>query len=265
MFMRDAGAWGAGKVQYTVGSADPQKWVSLGAIGNVIRYGGKLCRVLGMYFGGDPELRNGEQRLHQWLIVEDAPGEYPFWYAVQTKPRKEAAVEMSLSGAGLTVLLPWVMYERRPEGTGGQKAKRGRPRKRPEVAVTRTEPLFPGYLFVLLASSEHERWHLVRRTAGVIRILGVGEEPVPVPDEAIDLILDKSFGSGILVFRNGRPAWEELEAGARVEITEEPFRGLVGILEKPTSGRRRVRVLLQLMGQEVPVEVDAGSLKLAEE
>jgi transcription antitermination factor NusG len=251
-------------LQYTVGSSDPKKWVGVDAIGAVIRYEGKLCRVLGMYFGGDPEAPAGEQRLHQWLIVEDVPGDYPLWYAVQTKPRKEQPVESSLSDQGLTVLLPWVVYER-SRVASTRKARPGRPRKNPELAVSRTEPLFPGYLFVQLAPSDHERWHLVRRTPGVVRILGTGDEPVPVPDDAIELILEKSFGSGIIVFRDGRPAWRDLEAGTRVEITEEPFRGLVGILEKPTSGRKRVRVLLEMMGQEVPVEVDAGSVKAVED
>ncbi|MEW6400076.1 MAG: transcription termination/antitermination NusG family protein [Bacillota bacterium] len=252
-------------MQYTVGSADPQQWVSPDSIGAIIRYQGKACRLLGMYFGGDPDLQDGSQRLHQWLILEDVGGEYPSWYAVQTKPRKESAVEATLDGEGVMVLLPRFVYQDAPGAAGGQKRRRGRPRKDPAASRDRVEPMFPGYLFVQLAPSDHDRWQMVRRNPWVLRVLGTGEEPVPVPDEAIDIILEKSFGSGIVVFRDGRPAWRDLEAGARVEITEEPFRGLVGILEKPTSGRRRVRVLLQIMGQEVPVEVDAGSLKPVDE
>lgn len=247
-------------MQYTVGSADPREWVSPDAIGDVIRRNGRLCRVIGMYFGGNPESQ-GEQRVCQWLIVEDVPGEYPLWYAVQTKPRKEASVEVTLDSAGLRVLFPRLLYKYGADLPGRRKPRRGRPRKDPGDGVGRVEPMFPGYLFVLMAKSNAEAWGLLRDNPWVIRVLGTGDEPVPVSDEAIDLILDKSFGSGIVVFHNGRPVWQELEAGARVEITDEPFRGLVGILEKPTSGRKRVRVLLQLMGQEVPVEVDAEGIR----
>lgn len=258
---RPAGPAGRGwGVQYTVGSSYPQQWVSPESIGGVIRYQGKACRLLGMYFGGNPDLEDGSQRLHQWLILEDLAGDYPSWYAVQTRPRKESAVEAALDGEGVTVLLPRFVFQVGPGARGSRKRRRGRPRK-DTAPRDRVEPMFPGYLFVQLAPSEQEKWQAVRRNPWVVRILGTGEEPVPVPDEAIDIILEKSFGSGIVVFRDGRPAWRDLEAGTRVEITQEPFRGLVGILEKPTSGRRRVRVLLQLMGHEVPVEVDAGSLR----
>ncbi|MBC7077547.1 MAG: hypothetical protein H5T92_04485 [Synergistales bacterium] len=258
------GGHGGAHLQYTVGTADRSLWLSPAAIGQVIRRNGKLCRVLGMYFGGDPDRPAREQQLHQWLILEDVEGEYPFWYAVQTKPRKESSVEASLESQGVQLLFPRLVYRNRSEA-GSRVSKRGRPRTSPASMLEKVEPMFPGYLFVLLAKSEADAWEAVRSNPWVIRIVGTGDEPVPVPDEAIDLIMDTSFGSGLVVFDNGRPVWQDLKAGTPVEITSEPLRGLVGILEKPTAGRKRVRVLLQLLGQEVPVEVDVGSVKAVED
>ena len=246
---------------YTVGSADRSEWVSPVTIGQVIRRSGKLCRVLGMYFGGDPDRPAHEQQLHQWLILEDIEGEYPLWYAIQTKPRKEASVEASLESQGLQVLFPRLVHRNRPAAKARGGVQRGRPRTTPVEALEKIEPMFPGYLFVLLAKAETDNWGLVRSNPWVIKVLGTGDEPVPVPDEAVDLIMQTSFGSGIVVFDQGRPMWQELEAGTRVEITAEPLRGLVGILEKPTSGRKRVRVLLQIMGQDVPVDVDTEDIR----
>jgi len=252
-------------VPYTVGTADRSLWLSPAAIGRVIRRNGKLCRVVGMYFGGDPNRPQHEQQLHQWLILEDVEGEYPLWYAVQTKPRKEASVEASLESQGIELLFPRLVYRNRRQAGRQGGSKRGRPRTTPAPVLEKVEPMFPGYLFVLLARSAKDAWEVVRSNPWVIRIVGTGDEPVPVPDEAIDLIMETSFGSGFVVFDNRRPVWQDLKAGTRVEITSEPLRGLVGILEKPTSGRKRVRVLLQLMGQEVPVEVDAASVRAVDD
>lgn len=251
-------------MQYTVGTTDRSQWLSPTALGQVIRRNGKLCRVLGIYFGGDPDRPAHEQQLHQWVILEDVQGDYPFWYAVQTKPRKESSVAASLEGQGVQLLFPRLVY-RKNSGSRSGVSKRGQPRATSASMIEKVEPMFPGYLFVLLAQSEADAWEAVRSNPWVIRIVGTGDEPVPVPDEAIDLIMDTSFGSGLVVFDGGRPVWQDLKAGTRVEITSEPLRGLMGILEKPTAGRKRVRVLLQLLGQEVPVEVDVGSVKAVED
>jgi transcription antitermination factor NusG len=193
--------------------------------------------------------------------LEDADDRSSFWYAVQTKPRKESSVEAALVQEGLEVLFPRLVHRARCDRRRKRQPRRGRPPKNPLGAPEKVEPLFPGYLFVLLARSDVRSWEVVRANPWVIRVLGTGDEPVPVPDEAIDIIMERSFGSGIVVFENSRPVWRELEAGTRVRITEEPLRDLEGILEKPTSGQRRVRVLLQLMGQQVPVVVDVGSIR----
>lgn len=236
------------------------EWFPAEQVGRVVRGAASARRVLGVYFVGDGRARP----VRQVCIVEEVPWqEVPSWYALQTRPGKEVSAEVTLARDGLNVLLPRVVFLD-TRGGPAKRRRRGRPRENSPEGTQRVEPLFPGYLFVRLAPARADGWHAVHGNPWVLRVLGTGDEPVPVPDEAVELIMEKSQGSGVIVFRNGRPAWRDLVAGTRVEITSEPFRGLVGILETPTSGRKRVRVLLRLLGQEVPVEVDAGAVRAVE-
>jgi len=255
------------RVRRLIDISDPEEWLRPEQVGGVVRWSSGPCRVLGMYVVGrkPDEDGHGGCGLCQLCVVEDVPhDQVPAWYAVQTRPGKEVSAELTLVRDGLDVLLPRMVFLDRRR-VAGKRKPRGRPPAEPAGVRQRVEPMFPGYLFARLTPGWPESWQRLRDNPWVLRVLGTGDEPVPVPDAAVDLIMEKSLGSGIVVFRNGRPAWKDLAAGTRVEITEEPFRGLVGVLEKPTSGRTRVRVLLQLMGQEVPVEVDAGSVKAVED
>lgn len=161
------------------------------------------------------------------------------WYAVQTKPRREDQVLAWLSQrASVPVFLPKLESLRR---------RRGR-------KVRLIEPLFPSYLFVRI-SLEAEDWYKVKWTPGVRRIVGTGEVPVPVPDQAIDILKARCQHDDVI-------AWEPtLSPGMAVRIREGPFSGLVGVLERPASRAQRVRVLLNLLRTVASVEVDIVDLE----
>lgn len=92
--------------------------------------------------------------------------------------------------------------------------------------TTRLEPLFPGYLFINIDPSD-PLWGKLRSTRGVLRVVGFGGKPVPVPDEVIEYI------------HGGLTAVEEqggLKKGEKVEIQEGPFRGVEGF-SRPTMVR----------------------------
>lgn len=253
-----------GGVRSLLDLAESRDWLKVEQVGTVVRLPSGPRRVLGLWFVGDGvRCGRGGCGLRQMCVVQEVPDELvPAWYAVQTRPAKEVSAEVTLMRDGLDVLLPRLVFL---DTRRVKRRSRGRPPDEPSGVRQRVEPMFPGYLFVQLTPGWVEGWQRLRSNPWVLRVLGTGDEPVPVPDAAVELIMEKSLGSGIVVFRSGRPAWKELDAGTRVEITEEPFRGLLGILEKPTAGRKRVRVLLEIMGQEVPVEVDAGSVKAVED
>ncbi len=161
------------------------------------------------------------------------------WYAVHTKPRCEEQVSIHLRQRGdVRVFLPKLAVSKR---------RRNR-------LVTAIEILFPSYLFVQM-SLDPGRWYAVKWTRGVKSIVGTGDGPVPVPDEAIQLLMGRCLNDEIIPWR------PEFMAGSQVRITYGAFAGFAGILDQPTTRKARVRVLLDLLGRQTPVEVDIADLE----
>lgn len=161
------------------------------------------------------------------------------WFAVQTKPRWEEPVSQRLrQRTRLDVFSP----------------KMSVPKRRRNRRVLAIEMLFPSYLFVRM-SLEPDPWYAVKWTPGVRGIVGTGDVPVPVPDEAIRLIKERcEDGETIL--------WQpEFRPGTTVRITHGPFAGLIGILDQPASKRERVKVLLNLFGTQTRVDVDVVDIE----
>lgn len=155
------------------------------------------------------------------------------WYAVHTKIRaEEQAMQWILLKTTIPVFMPRVEVLRRR----GRKARR-------------IEPLFPSYFFVHTALQPDE-WNGVRWSPGVKGIVSTGNTPVPVPEAAVQLLQSRCAAGAI----RWDPLWKP---GDEVRIKTGPFAGLAGIVDRPTSRRERVRVLLDVMRSRVPVEVDA--------
>jgi transcriptional antiterminator RfaH len=165
------------------------------------------------------------------------------WYAVHAKSHNEARVLRYLTQKAVSAFLPFIEVIRRYRYR----------------CVRRLEPLFPGYLFVQMErmGCNPDRWHTVRWAPGVKAILGTGDAPIPLPDTVIDAIKTRMQDLGFV-----RPALG-FDPNARVLIKRGPLAGLEAIFEKPLSRSRRVRVLMDLLGQQRRVHVDAIDLELA--
>lgn len=165
------------------------------------------------------------------------------WYAVQAKRHNETRVIRNLSQQVIPTFLPLVEVVRH---------RRGR-------RLALLEPLFPGYLFVRLEPMEVNPglWHAVRWTPGVRSILGTEGAPVAVPDGVVEAINDRVRDLGFV--RPGAP----FAPNARVLVRRGPLAGLEAVFDRPLSPAGRVRVLMQLLGRQRPVEVDALDLELA--
>ncbi|MDA8097037.1 MAG: hypothetical protein M0028_05645 [Clostridia bacterium] len=158
-----------------------------------------------------------------------------YWCAVNTKPKNENLAARHLEMKGLKVFLPKIEVIR----------------KRGSAKLTLVEPLFPGYLFVrvplLLESVSQVNW-----TPGVRRMLCSGDIPVPVPDSAIKLIQERVGPRDHITL----PPENAFPVGTKIAVRHGPFAGLLGVVDKPMSGRGRVRVLLQMLQREMSVECD---------
>jgi len=149
------------------------------------------------------------------------------WFAVQVETLKEKLVARVLEWKGYDCFLPL----RRPE------ARRS----------LRSYALFPGYLFCRFDLSD--RRSLVVTTPGVLRLVGRGALPEPVPDheiEALHRIVDSPLPY--------EPV--EVETGGPVRIVAGPLRGLEGVLCQ-VKAPCRVVIEVSLLQRAVAVEVDA--------
>lgn len=110
-----------------------------------------------------------------------------------------------------------------------------------------TLPLFGGYLFVELDSM---RFTPILEAPGVVRIIGFGGEPTPIPDSEIRAV-QRLAASGL-------PASPHpyLKAGDRVRIRGGPLDQLEGTLQRIRNQWRFV-LSVEMLQRAVSVEVDS--------
>ena len=112
---------------------------------------------------------------------------------------------------------------------------------------SRIQPLFPGYLFVHLTG---QQFYSVMWTPHVIRLLMAGDQPAQLPEDVVDRLRKRERDGFVKLPLVSRA----LKRGQKVRIIRGSFEGQIGIYEG-MSGVDRVRMLLELLGQTVPVEL----------
>ena len=156
------------------------------------------------------------------------------WFAVQVRPQSERMVSLILRQKGYEEFIP----------------------SSPTTTVERRQllrPLFPGYVFCKVTTSA--RGPIVT-TPGVVRILGAGATPTPVPEYEIDS-LRRLVSSGLPV-----EAWPRLEPGESVELVGGPLHGCRGIV-KTWKSERRLIVSITILQRAVSVEITPESVHRA--
>ena len=153
------------------------------------------------------------------------------WYVIHTKPCNETRVETHLSNQEIEVFLPMLETFQYLNGKMSPKIK----------------PLFPNYLFAKLDIDVH--YYKVKWTRGVNKILGIGNEPLPISEKVIQTIKSRIGENNVVRLDDG------LEEGNIVQFTSGPFKDLMGVFDKKMSDGKRVKVLLNLIGVDVPVQV----------
>jgi transcriptional antiterminator RfaH len=108
--------------------------------------------------------------------------------------------------------------------------------------------LFPTYIFVRII----DRWYPVLWTPGVTRVLMAGDRPAQLNEQIVTSIKRREVGGLVRLPSNGN----RLRKGDKVKITRGSFEGQIGIYDGMTPHQRE-RVLLELLGAWVPVELAA--------
>lgn len=159
----------------------------------------------------------------------------PRWYALQTCANHEKRVEAQLRERTIEAYLP--LY--------------GSMRRWKDRRVHLELPLFPGYVFVRLASCDRLR---ALQTPSAVRLVGFGNQPAPLPDHEID-----ALRQGLTQQLHIEPH-PYLKIGHRVRVRTGPLAGLVGILVRKKNSSRFV-ISLDLIMRSVVTEIDVAELE----
>ena len=160
----------------------------------------------------------------------------PHWYALYLRSRYEKRVSERLQENRIETFLPLV-----------EEVHIWSDRKKRVL-----EPLFRGYSFVRTDLRNKE---VILQTEGVVRLVGIGSRPSPIPDAQIEWIR---------MMVNGSPRVKKeryLSVGERVRVIGGPFEGLEGIVMR-TKSSTRVAVSLDVIAQSVSVEVSPELLSV---
>ena len=119
------------------------------------------------------------------------------------------------------------------------------------VKKEKSKLMFPGYVLVEMIMSD-EAWYAVRNTPGVTGFIGSsgkGAKPIPLSPQEIDRILANEGISRLDIET-------DLKEGDSVKIIDGPFNGMYGKVQNIDLENEKLNVLIDLFGQETPVEVD---------
>jgi transcription antitermination factor NusG len=168
------------------------------------------------------------------LTAHDIAAEV-YWFVAYTCPNREKKVAEQLDRRNIEQLLP--VYH---------SIRQWKDRK-----VRLARPLFPGYVFVRIASRERLR---VLEIPGVARIVGFGNEPARLRDEDIRSIQCCMSGE-VRVEPHPYPC-----VGRRVRVKNGPLCGLTGIVVRVKNCTRLV-LSIDLIRSAATVEAEQTDLE----
>lgn len=163
------------------------------------------------------------------------------WYCVKTQTKREHIAAQHLRELpGVEVFCPRLRYRKA--------TRRGK--------IWWLEALFPGYVLAKFVRTGSER--AVTYSQGVRGLVRFGGEIPAVPE---------SFVASL------RAEWAEvtdetvtltpsIRPGEEVEMANGPLRGMRGMVIAVLPAAERVKILLEFLGQQQPVDVDLFSILL---
>lgn len=164
----------------------------------------------------------------------------PRWYVLRSKPRKERTLHKYVLSEDLECFFPRIRVD--PVNPRARKIR----------------PYFPGYMFVHTDLGEVGRFKFrwMPNSLGLVRFGGV---PAPVPGELVQGI-KRTVAQ---IQKEGGETPRGLQPGDEVFIEDGPFEGYRAMFDNTLSGKKRVRVLLQMMSdhREIPVELRVNQIR----
>jgi len=114
---------------------------------------------------------------------------------------------------------------------------------------------YPGYVLVRMELTD-ESWHLVKDTPKVTGFVGSKTEPVAIPDEEAQKIINQ-MQEGI-----AKPKPKiQFEIGDKVQVTDGPFTNFTGSVDEVRADKGKVKVMISVFGRPTPVELEFTQLE----
>lgn len=154
------------------------------------------------------------------------------WYALMSKPQKDAYAEEQLNNQGYNTYRPLAMRERRRRGK----------------IIKVTESLFPRYLFINL-DAVNDNWAPIQSTYGVSGMVRFGDLPLSVPETLIEQLRRQENQ-----FQEKAIDLDRFQLGDVVTIGGGSFEGLNAVFER-YSGEERVILLMNILNAQTKVAV----------
>ena len=169
------------------------------------------------------------------MLCED-----PRWYVIRTKQFKERLVKQQALTFVHDIYLP--LFRSKSLRLG--------------KLISRTEPLFPCYVFARFSFSK--AYYRLKHTVGVADVVSAGSDPCEVDGSMVEEIKCRET-NGLIVLREPL-----LEPRQRVAIIRGPLTGIEAVFERYLSGAERVAVLLESLGcGNLRATLSAGAITAA--
>jgi transcriptional antiterminator RfaH len=163
--------------------------------------------------------------------------ESPAWYCARTKPKHEHIAAANLrKNLNLEVFHPRLRIERA--------TRRG--------VMRVSEPLFPCYIFFRCIIDE--KLGEIQRTNGVNTVVHFARRIPKIADAVIEELKECFEGEETMTVE------DRLSPGDEVVVVDGAFRGMRAFVLRVMPARRRVQVLLDVLGRPTPAEVDDNSV-----
>ena len=159
------------------------------------------------------------------------------WYLVQFRKNSHLLAQKNLNRQKFKTFLPLQDYTSR----SGPKF------------LTRTKPLFPGYMFVSI-ELDLVPWYKINNTRGVSRIICEDGKPKKVPQEIVHCLMSRCDLLGKLL-----PS-TTLERGDPVVVAFGALADFVATVETIDSDER-IWVLMDIMGHSTKVQLNTDQLR----
>lgn len=163
------------------------------------------------------------------------------WAAAYCEPRKEFQAQGEIQKHGFETFLPVL----------------SRTKMIHKKRVLLTEPIFTRYCFAAMPlNAISEAYSKIKRCRGVLYLLEGPKGPSAVPNEVIEKFRHAER-HGAFDFTKPKA---EFAKGDEVKIQEGPFAGLIAKV-RSASPSKRVKLLMRLLGGDVPLEMSAEDLQ----